>query len=98
MRSVILYSQTIATAGGSRQVLKSREDMTRATGLRGMRLFLEHSRETCADHPRSDKPAQIVAVPGAACLSEPRGSGNSGPRRCWQARRLLASRVYAGSR
>lgn len=98
MRSVILNSQTIVTTGRSRQVLKSGEGVARAMGLREMRLFLEHSRDRHAGHARLGKPAHIVAIPGAALMSEPTGPGDSGPRRCWQTQRSLASRAYAGSR
>jgi hypothetical protein len=98
MRSVILNSQTNVTTGISRQVLKSREGVTRAMGLRGMRLFLEHSRDRHAGRLRLGKPAHQAAIPGAALMSEPTGPGDSGPRRCWQARRSIGSRAYAGSR
>lgn len=98
MRSVILNSQTIVTTGRSGQVLKSAEGVTRAMGLRAMRLFLEHSRDRHAGHTKAGKPAHIVAVPGAALTSEPTGLGDAGPRRCWQPRRSLASRAYAGCR
>jgi hypothetical protein len=98
MRSVILNSQTIVTTGFGRKVLNSREGVTRAMGLRAMRLFLEHTRDRHADHAKFGKPAHLVAVPGAALMSEPTSSGDTGPRRCWQPRRSLASRAYAGCR
>jgi hypothetical protein len=97
MRRDILKSQTIATVGLTGLVLKSCEDATRGNTLRGLRLYVGHPRERYAGHFETGI-AVHMAVPGAVPTLEPTGPGDCGPRRCWQSRRSLASRVTASSR
>ena len=97
MRRVILNTQTTHTLGRSCRVLKSNEDAARATDLRGLRLFIGHSRDKYAGHQRYGRPASMAAIPGAVRMLEPTGLGHVGPRRCWQVRRPVVSLAIAGT-
>ncbi len=97
MRRVILNPRTTDALGRSCQVLKSVEDGTRGTDLRALRLYFGHPQEIRTGHPiwagRSDEKSGLL---GAVPKSEPSGSGEFGPGRCWQMRRLVESRAHAG--
>jgi hypothetical protein len=91
MRRVILNTLSTDALGQDRRVLKSIEDGTRSTNLRGLRLFYGHPREMHAGHLRSGKSAGRAGLPGVVWMPEPTGLGHAGPRRCWQLRHGIAS-------
>lgn len=95
MRRVILNSQTTHALGLDRRVLKSTEDGTRSSNLRGLRLFFGHPREIYAGPIGSGKSAGRAGLPGAVLMPEPSGLGDFGPRRCWQLRHAILACLSA---